>query len=119
MSFATSSRLAAPPGEGVVVAERALMSSDCSAMSSSLYLLDVHEKRLELRRLRVGVAHERRQGVGDVAVLGQPHEAPVDRDADGMHLLARHGERLQALGDDRHGDDESAHWISPARDRRP
>src|SRR5574340_1177300 len=42
------------PGDGVVVAERRVMSRDCSAMSHLLCLLDVDEERLELRGLGVG-----------------------------------------------------------------
>ena len=58
-------------------------------------LLDVDQERLELRRPRVGVAHERRQRVGEpvgalgrIAVGRDADEAPVDRDADVVDLLA-------------------------------
>src|SRR5215510_7741059 len=99
MSLATSS-VFRMLGEGVVVAERDWMSSDdCMVMALSSGFLDVHEERLELRRLRVRVADVRRQRVREVAVLRHPHESPVDRDAHGMHLLAVALERTDALGD--------------------
>src|SRR5262245_26448111 len=88
-------------GVGVVVAERATTSRLCKlAMVSSSCLLDVHQERLELRRLRVRIADERRERVGQVAVLGHPLEAPVDGYADGVHLLAVDIERTDALRDD-------------------
>src|SRR5208283_2015172 len=94
-------------GEGVVVAERRVMSRDCSAMIYLLCLLDVDEKRLELRCLGVCVAHERGQGVGQVAALGKALEAPVDRYAHVMDGLAVDLEGLDALGDHRHGLDKA------------
>ena len=61
MSLATVAgrRRRAPPVRAVVVAERRTMSSDCSAMCVSLGLLDLDQERLELRRLRVGIADRR------------------------------------------------------------
>src|SRR5262245_39518974 len=100
ISFATSVVWRAD-GDGVVVAERRVMSSDCSAMAAS-DLLDVDEERLELRRLRVGVAHERRQRVGEVAHPCHALEAPVDRDADRVHFGAVAVEGLDALRDAHH-----------------
>src|SRR5512139_4262215 len=85
MSLATCTGLRAPGG-CVVVAERALMSSDCSAMAVSSHFLNIDQERLELRRLGVAVAHEGGQGVGEVAVPRQPHEAPVDGNAHGVGL---------------------------------
>src|SRR5262245_33370110 len=103
MSLATSSVLRML-GEGVVVAERDWMSSDdCMVMALSSGFLDVHEERLELRRLRVRVAHVRRQRVREVAVLRHSNESPVDRDAHRVHLLAVALERVDALGDYRRG----------------
>src|SRR5262245_56880963 len=82
MSFATSV-VWRTLGAGVVVPERAVMSSDCrDDMAVSLCLLDVDDERLVFRRLRVGVAHVRSQRVGQVAVLRHALEAPVDRDTD-------------------------------------
>src|SRR5262245_59750700 len=87
--------------EGVVVAERATTFWGLvPAMVAPLRLLDVDEERLELRRLRVGVADVRRQRVGQVAFFGHPLVAPVDRHAHGVHLLAVDVQRLDALGDD-------------------
>src|SRR5512139_2743812 len=85
MSLATSS-VERADGPWKVVAERFLMSSDCRAMASSSGLLDVHEERLVLGRLDVGVAHARGERVGEVPLAGQALEAPVDGDADGLHL---------------------------------
>src|SRR5512143_2016572 len=90
MSLATCTGLRAPGG-CVVVAERALMSSDCSAMAVSSHFLDVDQERLELRRLGIGVGHEGGQGIGEVAVFRQAHEAPVDGNPDRVGFLAGHG----------------------------
>src|SRR5512139_4219802 len=87
MSLATCTGLRAPGG-CVVVAERALMSSDCSAMAVSSHFLDVDQERLELRRLGVAVAHEGGQGIGEVAVLRHAHESPVDGNAHRVRLAA-------------------------------
>src|SRR5579864_594467 len=100
MSFATVTspvpvRIA---GSGRVVAERLTMSSDCSAMVVFLQLLDLDEKRLELRRLCVGITDERCQRVGNEAGLRKALEAPVDGDADVMQRLAVHLQRPQPLG---------------------
>src|SRR5512140_2678474 len=91
MSFATSGIASERTlGAAEVEAERRVTSSDMSAMVRLLSghalrsLLDVHQERLELRGLGVGVADERRQRVGEVARLREPGEAPVDRDADGV-----------------------------------
>src|SRR5215467_10758029 len=81
MSLATSVVLRTE-GDAVVVAERRVMSRDCSGMVVPSGLLEVHQERLVLRRLDVGVADEGRQGVGEVAVLRHDEESPVDRDAD-------------------------------------
>src|SRR5258707_1159463 len=107
MSFATSV-VSRTDGDGVVVAERRGVSSDCSAMSGSFPsgLLDVHQERLELWRLRVGVADEGREGVGDIAVLRHALEAPMDRNSDRVNLPSVTVERLDALGDHRHRLDE-------------
>src|SRR5512137_433565 len=75
-------------GEGVVVAERRMMSRDCSAMFHLLCLLDVDQERLELRGLGIGVSHERSQGVGQEAVFGKALESPVDRDPHVVDLPA-------------------------------
>src|SRR5712675_2362430 len=82
MSFATGR----PPvaarieGSGRVVAERLMMSSDCSAMVflsvGPLQFLDLDQERFELRRLRVGITDERRQCVGDEAGFVEPLETP-------------------------------------------
>src|ERR1700754_1740362 len=104
MHFATSMSFATVPVTGsrtrvcgTVVAESRLISSDCRAISSPLCLLDLHEKRLELGRLRVSVAHGRRESVDEIARLREALEAPVQRQADGVHLLALHGQRLDAF----------------------
>src|SRR5690349_18297258 len=115
MSFATSAIASERTlGAAEIEAERRVTSSDWSAMVRLLSghalrsLLDVHEERLELRGLGVGVADERRQGVGEVARLREPVEAPVERDADGVDLLARDLQRLDPLRDDRLRDDLAA-----------
>ena len=61
-------------------------------------LLDVDQERLELRRLRVGVADGRRQRVGAVALARLAGEAPMERHADHMRRLAVHRHRADALG---------------------
>src|SRR5690606_12625825 len=95
MHLLASISLATPPVTGsrmaggcVVVAEPRLMSSDCRAIARLLCLFHVHEERLELGCVRVAVADRGRERVGQVARLGQAHEAPVDRDADVVHGLA-------------------------------
>src|SRR5712672_2670270 len=95
-------------GSGRVVAERLMMSSDCSAMVIPLQLLDLDEKRFELRRLRVGITDERRQRVGDEAGFRKALEAPVDGNADVVQRLAVHLQRSQPLGHDGHGIDVAA-----------
>src|SRR5262245_63510863 len=65
----------------------------------ALDLLDVDEERLELWRLRIGVADERRERVGEVTHLRHALEAPVDRNAHGVDLGAVAVERLDTLGD--------------------
>src|SRR5512135_3186984 len=112
MSLATSMVWRAE-GVGEVVAERALISSDCRAMAVSSHFLDVDQERLELRRLGIGVAHEGGQGIGEIAVFSQSHEAPVDGDPDRMGLLAGHGQWLQAFGDHRHRHDEAVVRLHP------
>src|ERR1700730_10037003 len=84
-------------GSGRVVAERLMMSSDCSAMVIPLQLLDLDEERLELRRLRVGITDERRQCVGNEAGFRKALEAPVDGNADVVQCLAVHLQRTQPL----------------------
>src|SRR5512143_1284736 len=105
MSFATSSvrRIC---GAEVVEAERRVTSSVWRAMSRLLdharrSLLDVHQERLELRGLGVAVADERGERVREVAGSGLAVEPPVQRDADGVDLLAVDLERLDPLRDDR------------------
>lgn len=53
-------------------------------------------ERLVFRRLRVGIANVRRQGVGDVAFAGHAFKTPVQRDPDGLHLLAVDVQRAQS-----------------------
>src|ERR1700722_8860790 len=74
MHLVVSMSLATPPpagawricGERVVVAERRTISRDCNAMAvGPLRFLDLDEERLELRRLRVAIAHDGREGVGE------------------------------------------------------
>src|SRR5215472_7596118 len=60
--------------------------------------LDVHEERLELRRLGVCVAHERRERVRTEAFAGGAGEAPVQRDAHDVDDLAVALQRLDPLG---------------------
>src|SRR5512146_1751234 len=104
MSFATSS-VCRIFGAEVVEAERRVTSS-VRAMSRLLgharrSLLDVHQERLELRGLCVAVADERRERVREVPGPGLAVEPPVERDPDGVDLLAVDLERLDPLGDDR------------------
>src|SRR5574343_731090 len=54
-------------GAGVVVAERCLMSSDCSAITVSLCLFHVPQARPVFPRLGVRVTDDRGQGAGDEA----------------------------------------------------
>ena len=91
----------------MVVAERRVMSRDWSGMIYLLCLLDVDEERLELRCLGIRVAHERRQGVGQKAVLGDALEAPMYRNAHVVDGLTVDLERLNALGHHRHRLDEA------------
>src|SRR5690348_13516183 len=95
MHLVTSMSLATSPlcawracGAGIVVAERRTMSRDCSAIVRLLCLLDFHEERLEFRRVRIAVADDGRERVGEEARLRHAGEAPVDRHADGVHFLA-------------------------------
>ncbi len=68
------------------------------AIESLLTLSDVDQERLVFRRLRVGIANVRRQGVGDVAFTGHAFKTPVQRDPDGLHLLAVDVQRAQSAG---------------------
>src|SRR6202161_3656713 len=90
MSLATSrpplaSRIS---GDRVVVAERLTMSSDCSAIIVFLQLLDLDQERFEFRRLRVGVADDGRERVGEEAGLRKALETPVDGNSDVVQRLA-------------------------------
>src|ERR1700712_3172851 len=94
MHFETSISFATVPvtgsrtcGGGVVVAETRLISSDCSAISYPLCLLDLDQERLEFRCLRIPVAHGRRQRIDEIARLREALESPVQRKSDGLHLL--------------------------------
>src|ERR1700693_6463319 len=109
MSFATWP-LYAPRtwGSGKVVAERRMMSSDCKAIVNLLRLLDLPQKRLEFRRLRVRVTNRRCQCVGQESGLGDSHEAPVDRHADCVDDFAVYGHGPDAFGHHRHRLDEAA-----------
>src|SRR5580704_6827603 len=129
MHLVVSMSLATPPpagawricGERVVVAERRTISRDCNAMAvGPLRFLDLDEERLELRRLRVAIAHDGREGVGEEAGFCQSLEAPVNGDADVVQRLALDLQRLQALGHYCNGPDVAAirahlHRV-PARD---
>src|SRR6478752_10170459 len=95
MHFDTSISFATVPvtgtricGEGVVVAETRLISSDCRAISFPLCLLDLHEERLEFRRLGIPVAHGGRQRIDEIARLREALEAPVQRETNGLHFLS-------------------------------
>src|SRR5262245_43426253 len=105
MHFETSMSLATSTvwridGAGVVVAERCWRSNDCNDdMAAPLRLLDGHDERLELRRLRVRVADERCQRIGDVADPRHAGVTPVNRDTNGVHLGAAAVERHEATGD--------------------
>src|SRR5215470_5778086 len=106
MSFATVPVYAPrTSGEGLVVAERRMMSSDCSGIS---HLLDLHEEGLELGRLRVGVADHGSECVDEEPGLGETGESRVQRNAHGVHRLALHGERPQTFRDYRHRLDVAA-----------
>src|SRR5574340_894433 len=65
-----------------------------------LELLDSHEERLELGRLRVGITHRRGERVRHVARLSKPGEPPMDGDTDVVDRLAGDLQRLQALRND-------------------
>jgi len=78
-------------------------------MGVSSGLLDVDQERLELRRLDVGVAHERGERVDQVPGLGQPLEAPVQRQPDGVDLPSLDGERVDALAGE-----ASVRWLGIA-----
>src|SRR6218665_1237847 len=95
MSLATSPEAGARTlGGGVGGAEGRLMSRDCDDMAAPSDLLDLDQEGLEFGRVRVAVAHEGCQVVGDEALLGDPLEAPVDRDADMVDGLAVDLQRL-------------------------
>src|SRR5690606_17903372 len=61
--------------------------------------LDIDKERLELRRLRIRVADERRERIRRRSLAGDTDEAEMDRHADGVHGLAVDLQRLQAFGD--------------------
>src|SRR6516162_4636409 len=106
MSFATVPVYAPrTSGEGLVVAERRMMSSDCSGIS---HLLDLHEEGLELWCLRIGVTDHRGKRVGEEPGLGETGGSRVYRNADRVHRFAIHAERPQAFGDYRHRLDVAA-----------
>src|SRR5215469_10856425 len=102
MSFATVPVYAPrTSGLAVVVAERRMMS-DCAIVTASppdSGLLDLHEEGLELGRLRIAIAHHRRQGVGQETRSDETGIAGMERNAHGVHGLAIDGERTQPLGD--------------------
>src|SRR6476660_2804191 len=113
MSFATVPVYAPrTSGEGLVVAERRMMSSDCSAIVRASPpdsdLLDLHEEGLELRCLRIRVTDDRGKRVGEEPWLGKTSESRMQRNADRVHRFALHGERPQAFGDHRHRLDVAA-----------
>ncbi len=109
MSFATCPVYAPrTSGSGRVVAERRMMSSDCNAMVNLLRLLDLHQERLEFRRLRVGVADRGGQRVGEKSGHGNAHEAPMERHADHVHDFAVDGQGPDAFGHHRHRLDVAA-----------
>src|SRR6516164_9325264 len=105
MSFATVPVYAPrTSGLAVVVAERRMMS-DCAMVTASppdSGLLDLHEEGLELGRLRIAIADDRCQGVGQIARPDEAGVAAVECYAHGMHRLAIDGERAYPLSDDRH-----------------
>src|SRR5271165_5240766 len=80
-------------GSGRVVAERRMMSSDCSGILTLLCLLDLDQKCLEFRRLRVRIADRRGQRIGEESGFGHAHESPMNRDAHRVHDLAVDGHR--------------------------
>src|SRR5690349_11118527 len=122
MHLVTSMSLATWPlyasrtcGSGSVVAERRTMSSDCRAIV--LDLLDLDEERLELGRLRVAVADDGRERVGEEAGLRDARESPVDRNADRVHDFPFDRQRPDALRDHRDRFDVTAvraHLHAPA-----
>src|SRR6202789_4040769 len=62
--------------------------------------LDVHQERLELRCLGIGIADERRERVGAPTFPRHAGEAPMQRDSHDVNGLAVTDERPDALGDD-------------------
>src|SRR5207248_9903568 len=71
-------------------------------------LLQVDKKRFEFGRSRVRAADEWRERVGEpvpafarVAVRREPHVAPMNRDADLIHLLPGHCHRSETFGYER------------------
>src|SRR5271168_320654 len=93
MSFATCPVYAPrTSGSGSVVAERRMMSSDCNGILTLLRLLDLDQKCLEFRGLRVRVADRRGQRVGEESGLGHAHEAPMNRHAHRVHHFAVDGQ---------------------------
>src|SRR5215468_8488836 len=104
MHLVTSISLATSPvcaprawGGAIVVAERRMISSDCSAIVRLLCLLDLDEERFELRRLRIAVADRGRKRVREEAGLRHAGEAPMDRDTDLVQRLAIDRQLLDAL----------------------
>src|ERR1700739_1344908 len=65
-------------------------------------LLDLDQKRLELRRLRVGVADRGGQRIGQEPRFGHPHESPMNWHTHRVHHLAVDGHGPDALGHHRH-----------------
>src|SRR5271168_2774682 len=63
--------------------------------------LDVHEKRLELRRLGIGIADEGRQRIRSPAFPRSTGEAPMQRDAHDVNGLAVADQGPDPLGDNR------------------
>src|SRR5215470_3756294 len=62
--------------------------------------LDIDQERLEFRRFGVGIAHIGRERIGPEPLLGDAHEAPMERNADDVHRLAVACDGDDALGDD-------------------
>src|SRR4029077_15173614 len=80
--------------------------AQCRAIAAAcefLSLLDLDEEGLEFWGLRVAVADDGRERVGEKPGLRKAGKPPVNGNAHVMHHLAICLERSEALGDDRHG----------------
>src|SRR3954453_14422175 len=108
MSLATMGALRMP-GAAVELPDCARRSRTFPGMTRLLCLLQLYKEALVFWREGVGINDAVRHEVGDGAFLfAGAEEAPMDRHADLVDLLAGDGHRLDALGDHCLSDDGAA-----------